>query len=402
MYPAPSSKSRGSNLKNQWKIYPSSMGAIMGMSAYGSRDDAVAKLWQYGAKDFFQMSLKEEYGEDAKTISDYVNELIQTDKGLKSMHKIRGKEVAMNPLETYIGWSTHAKPANYWSRGSNKRNIEKRLTSTISNLTPEAKAVIHDELRMRIYTGSGTRGERDALIRAEQSYKDTIDFWSPQMLKRKYVYKENISDEQKETDYYSGVISAEVDGYLYEGKVSTEVFNAYMEENKKNKGSKKRKRSRECRDKLIEETKKRKFLGIVEHKQRQSAPFNDLPTIDKKMGELVQMNMYMYLKGEEAKQCLWVQTNKFKKKNEAPKQNMTVLERDNALIERIKAETIKTLDTLNQLYTDKALRQRLLKTIVWKYGKLQYKKEVLPSEEEMAYTNPPPYVGFDDEDPYGF
>ena len=60
MYPAPSSKSRGSNLKNQWKIYPSSMGAIMGMSEYDSRDEALAKLWQYGAKDFFQMSLKED------------------------------------------------------------------------------------------------------------------------------------------------------------------------------------------------------------------------------------------------------------------------------------------------------------------------------------------------------
>jgi stalled ribosome alternative rescue factor ArfA len=401
MYPAPSSKSRGSNLKNQWKIYPSSMGAIMGMSTYDSRDLALAKLWQYGAKDFFNICLKEEYGPDAKTVSDYVDELIQTDKGLTSTHKIRGSDVPMKPLETYIGWSTHAKPANYWSRGSNKRNIEKRLTSTISNLTPEAKAVIHDELRMRIYTGSGTRGERDALIRAEQSYKDTIDFWSPQMLKRKYVYKEKISDEKIETDYYSGVISAEVDGYLYEGKVSTDVFNAYMEENQKNKGSKKRKRSRECRDNLIEETKKRKFLGIIEHKQRQAAPFNELPTIEKKQGELVQMNMYMYLKGEEAKQCLWVQTNKFKKKNEAPKQKMILLERDNALIERIKAETIKTVDTLNQLYTDKALRQRLLKTIVWKYGKIQYKKEVLPSEEEMAYTNPPAYVGFNEDDPYG-
>ena len=400
MYPAPSSKSRGSNLKKQWKIYPSSMGAIMGMSKYDSSDEALAKLWQYGAKDFFQMSLKEEYGPDAKTITAYVDELIQTDKGLTSTHKIRGRDVPMKPLETYIGWSTHAKPANYWSRGSNKRNIEKRLTSTISNLTPEAKAVIHDELRMRIYTGSGTRGERDALIRAEQSYNDTIDFWSPQMLKRKYVYKENISDEQKETDYYSGVISAEVDGYLHEGKVSPSVYNAYLEETQKNKGSKKRKRTKECRDKLVEETKKQKFLGIVEHKQRQASPMTDLPTIDMKQGELVQMNMYMYLK--DAQKCLWIQTNKFKTKNEAPKQTLTIIERDNGLIERIKAEIIKTIDTLNQLYTDRELRKRLLKTLVWRYGKLEYKKEVLPSEEELSYTNPPAYVGFNDDDPYGF
>ena len=138
----------------------------------------------------------------------------------------------------------------------------------------------------------------------------------------------------------------------------------------------------------------------MEHKQRQSSPMTDLPTIDMKQGELVQMNMYMYLK--DAQKCLWIQTNKFKTKNEAPKQTLTIIERDNGLIERIKSESIKTIDTLNQLYTDRELRKRLLKTLVWRYGKLEYKKEVLPSEEELSYTNPPAYVGFNDDDPYGF
>ena len=365
-YPAPSSRSKsGPSLNGQWKIYPSFMGYVMNLSPYKTKDEAIASLWKYGAKDFFYIALKEEFGDDAKTIEEVVNDIIKEDK-------LYGKIDKMNTIQQMITWATFAKKS--WSRNNNLENIEARLNKIVTNITPEMLKRIMSIIRMKTYTMSGTVGERNALIRCDANYKEsTIDWWSPQILPRKYILQDKISDTNEPSESFTGVISCEVDGYMRKGKVVQSLIDQYV--SKLNENSNKMKKDSQkgtdlkSYEPLIKESKKHPIIGIVEHKQRQSA--YELPTIDQKMTEAVQMQIYMFMVGEKAKHALWVQTNKFMKKDEdEPKQKVDLFKRDDERfpsIAEIKEAMIQTVRDLNHLYVNKNYRIKLLRTVVWKY-----------------------------------
>ena len=253
-------------------------------------------------------------------------------------------------LKKFVNWSISARADEYWKRKMNlgyynsekKKWIEGKIEKRLKQLYPDnpgAQKLVLNGIRGYIYMCSGTYGETSALKRAKQRYcLNTIDYTSNQNLDRLYVYNDVITKDFKQTSYYSGIISAEVDGWLLRGCEPTVITRARK------------------RRKL--ESIKRPIIGVVEHKQRQADPKSNLPTIDKKQEELMQMNMYMYM--TNVKQCLWVQTNKFNAKGYAPKQSLTMVYRDEQIIAKIKKTIHDTLNKLNRLYMDESFRKEIL------------------------------------------
>lgn len=174
----------GTKINGTWKLYPSSMGAIMGLNKYKSPQKAIAELWQYSAKEFFEHAIEQKFGK-AITTKSYVNRLIREDRQLLNC----------------VTWSIKAKPNEYWKRkmclGTNGK-IMKRLGQI---LPAKAIPLVYSHIIGYIFTNSGTIGETEALQRVEN-----IDIQSNQNLTPMYI----------EAKPYNGVITAEVDGWLLE------------------------------------------------------------------------------------------------------------------------------------------------------------------------------------------
>lgn len=327
MFTPPKSKLKhGPKIENIWKIYPSSMGAVMGLSPYKHPNKAIAELWEYGAKDFFKSAIVEKFGDKAITTKQYVARLMRED----------------SELSKYIRWSVGAKSNEYWKRQLNLGSKDKpgKIKERLNQIFPDnpfAADLAMNQIRGHIFMRSGTYGETNALEMANENVEDTIDYWSKQMLEP-YKIKSN--------EKFGGIITAEVDGWLKKGKARP--------------------------TKRVKRQKPSGFYGIVEHKQRQGDPKYPLPTKDKKPEEMVQMNIYMHITNTD--RCLWVQTNKFKSEAKV-KQSYTMISKNDTLIQNIQEHCVKTLKTLNRLYDDKKLRYELLdasydskKNIIWPFS----------------------------------